>query len=77
MENLMFRTEDGFLYEEGKHFTFVNHKSGGYRKDNLGNGGEYFFSNLEDGSTEEMELFGRIREIMREVDVFKQKAEGL
>lgn len=71
----MFRTSDGFLYEEGKHFTLVNHKSGGYRKDNLGDTGEFLFSNHDEGSSEEQELFGRIREILRTVNSFKEKVE--
>uniref|UniRef100_A0AB39AJV1 Uncharacterized protein n=1 Tax=Vibrio phage P018-4 TaxID=3229728 RepID=A0AB39AJV1_9CAUD len=75
MENLMFRTKDGFLYEEGKHFTFVNHKDGGYRLDNLGDTGDYFFSTFKDSSEEEQQLFGRIREILRMVDSFKKKVE--
>lgn len=75
MENLMFRTEDGFLYEEGKHFTLVNHKEGGYRLDNIGDTGDYFFSTFKDNSEEEQQLFGRIREILRMVDSFKKKVE--
>lgn len=69
----MFRTDDGFLYEEGCHFTFVSHKGGGYRKYTLGDGKEYLFSNYNEGSSEEQKLFGRIREILRMVESFKEK----
>jgi len=75
MENLMFRTEDGFLYEDGKHFTMINHKSGGYRLDKLGDEGEYYFSTFVDGSSEEQMLFGRMMEILRMVSGFKEKVE--
>lgn len=73
MDNLTFRTEDGYLYDEGKHYVMVNHKAGGYRKDKIGNEGEFMFSCLEDGSSEEQKLFGRIREILRMADSFKEK----
>lgn len=71
----MFRTDDGFVYDEGKHFVIINHNTGGYRKDLLGDTGEYMFSNLEDGCEEEQKLFGRMREILRLVGSFKEKVK--
>lgn len=71
----MFRTDDGFVYDEGKHFVMINHSKGGYRKDLLGDTGEYMFSNLEDDCEEDQQLFGRIREILRMVNSFKEKVE--
>lgn len=75
MDNLIFRTEDGFLYEDGKHFVLINHKEGGYRKDKLNKTDDFMFSNYEDNSVEERKLFGRMNEILRMVESFKEKVD--
>lgn len=64
------------MYEDGKNFTLVNHKSGGYQLDKLNKDeGEFFFSNYKVGSVGEVELFCRIREILRTVESFKEKVK--
>jgi hypothetical protein len=72
----MFRTDDGFLFEDGKNFTLINHKAGGYRLDKLTDTKEFFFSNFEAGSPSEVVLFNRIREILRLVSSFKEELNG-
>ena len=72
MDNLIFRTEDGFLYEESGDSTIINHKRGGYRKDTLL---DYMYTDFDVDDEEEQKLFGRMNEILRMVESFKEKVD--
>lgn len=77
MQNIQLTTDDGIRFEKAGEVIQVSGMIGGYRK--VGNQDEFFYYTdlIEISEVQKVEFEGRVREIIRNVEMLEEVFDGL